>query len=112
MSRVEKVNQLLRSELANIIVREIPLTNGLITISYVDCAPNLRSAKIGVLVLPDNLASSVLKKLRQHSSYFCKTLKKKLNLKYIPKFNWLIDNTEKNAAEIEEVLKKIKSHKY
>jgi len=111
MSRINQINELLRSELANIITQEIKLDNGLITVCYVDCSPDLKNAKIGISVLPDNQYGTALKKLKQHSSQFCKILKKKLNLRNIPKFNWIIDDTEKNAAEIEEVLKQITSNK-
>ncbi len=109
MSRINQINELLRSELANLINQEIKLDNGLITVCYVDCSPDLKNAKIGISVLPDNLSGTALQKLRKHSGLLRKTLNKKLNLKYIPKFNWIIDATEKNAAEIEDILKQIKN---
>ena len=109
MPRIDQINELLRSELANLINQEIKLDNGLITVCYVDCSPDLKNAKINISVLPDNLSGTALQKLRKHSGLFRKTLNKKLNLKYIPKFNWVIDATEKNAAEIEEILKQIKN---
>ena len=107
MSRINQINELLRSEIANIINQEIRLNNGLITVCYVDCSADLKNAKIGISTLPDNLSKIALKKLKKHSSQFCQTLKKKLNLKYIPKFNWIIDETEKNAAKIENMLNEI-----
>ncbi len=107
MSRVDQINELLRSEMANLISREIKLDSGLITVCHVDCSPDLKNAKIGISVLPDNLSGTALQKLRKHSGLFRKTLNKKLNLKYIPKFNWVIDATEKNAAEIEDILKQV-----
>lgn len=110
MSRIEQINELLRSQLANLINQEVNLENGLITVSYVECSPDLRYAKIGISVLPENLTGSALKKLRQSSNQFSRDLKKELNLKYIPRFNWVIDNTEKNAAEIEKTLAKIKEN--
>jgi len=109
MSRIDQINELLRSELANLINREIILNNGLITVSYVNCSPDLKNAKIGISVLPDNLSGTAIKKLKKHSNQFCQILRKKLNLKNIPRFNWIIDPIEKNAAEIEEILKKLKS---
>ena len=108
MSRIIQVNELLKGELANLISQEIPLNTGLVTICYVDCSPDLKNAKVGVSVLPYNLSGKILKKLKKHSSQFCKILKKKLNLKHIPRFNWIIDSTERNAAELEKVFKQIK----
>ncbi len=108
--RMEQINDLLRSELANLIGREIHLEDGLITVSYVKCSPNLRQAEIYVSILPEKLFGTGLKKLRQNSKIFSNALKKKLNLKYIPRFIWVIDETEKNAAKIETTLKEIEQN--
>lgn len=109
--RVNQLNELFKSELANLIIREMPMNDVLITISYVDCSPDLRHAKIGFSVLPDERSKSALKALRKHSRLFDKILKKKLKLHHIPKFNWVIDTTEKEAAKIEEILEQIKNTK-
>ena len=106
--RIEQVNELLRGELARLISQEIQLPGGLITVCYVDCSPDIKEARVGVSVLPEKLSKTALQKLGKRSSNFCQILKKKLNLKYIPRFTWLIDKTEKSAAKIEEILKQIK----
>ena len=109
--RIEQLNEQLRNELANLIVREIPLPNGLITISYVDCSTDLKYAKIGVSIFPETQASKVIERLKSHSRQFCQVLMKKLKIRQIPKFNWLIDSTEEKAARIEKILKQIKEEK-
>ncbi len=111
MFRVERVNELLKNELAHLVSREIAVEGGLVTISYVNCSPDLRHAKIGVRVLPENRLGTTLKELRKHSSYFSKTLSKKLNLKYIPRFKWVADVSGRNFDKIEKVLRKIKESK-
>jgi ribosome-binding factor A len=108
MRRLEQVNELLRSELAKLIKEKIDLEDGLITISRIKCSSDLKQAKIYISVLPENLTGTALKKLNQHNTIFAKILKKKLNLKYIPRFRWLFDNTEYNASLIEATLEKIK----
>jgi len=108
MRRVEQTNELLKEKLATLISREIPLENGLVTVSYVDCSPDLRNAKIGISVLPFGLSKSVLKKLNQCRSDFTRILKKETRLRQIPKFHWEIDSTQQNASEIEEILDQIK----
>ena len=107
MARIEKINELLRSELANLITREIPANNYLITVCSFDCSPDLKSAKIYVSIIPDNFEENALKVLRRHSSNFCKILRKKLQLRIIPRFNWVIDETEKKAAVIDKILNEI-----
>ena len=106
--RIEQLNEQLKEELANLIVRELPLKNGLITVSYVLCSPDLKYARIAVSVLPEKYAGTALAGLRKHSSSFNQSLRHKLKIRQIPRFNWVLDTTESKAAEIEEVLKKIK----
>ncbi|MFH1822148.1 MAG: ribosome-binding factor A [Patescibacteria group bacterium] len=111
MPRIEQVNQLLKSELANLINREINLADCLITISYVDCAADLSNSKIGISVLPAKYARKTLEELKKNSSRISNILRKKTRLRRIPRFHWRIDETEKNAAQIEELLDQIKKEK-
>jgi ribosome-binding factor A len=106
--RIEQVNSLLHNELATIINQEIGDGSFLVTLTYVETAPNLASANIGVSVLPEKFTGTALEKLRKNSSLFNKILLKKTRLRKIPRFVWTIDNTEKKASEIEEVLNLIK----
>lgn len=105
--RIEQINELLKSELANLISRNIPMDNGLITVTFVKCSPDLKIAKIGVSILPNNMESRALHKLRQNRTEFTNELRKKLNLKFIPKLNWIIDDAQKHVEKIENILKDI-----
>ncbi len=109
--RLEQLNEQLREELANLIVKEVPLENGLITVSYVECSPDLKYARIAVSVLPEKFAGTALAGLRKHAAVFSKALRQKLKIRQIPRFNWVLDTTEMKAAEIEEVFKQIKEEK-
>ncbi len=105
--RIEQVNELLRSELSLLIARDLTLKDCLITISFVQCTANLQHAKINVSVLPDYKAPSVIKTLKKHSGQFSSALRKKIKIRQVPKFYWAIDETEKNAAVIEQAIQKI-----
>ena len=78
MSRIDRINELLKSELANLINREIPLDGGLITVSYVDTSPDLRNAKVGISVIPNNVTGTALKNVKNNRNYFSKELKNQL----------------------------------
>ncbi len=108
MRRIEQINELLKEKLAGLVSREAPLENGLITISYVDCSPDLRNAKVGISVLPFGLSKKVLARLKKHRSDFTQVLKRETRLRQIPKIHWEIDATEQDASEIDEILEKIK----
>ncbi|OIO07799.1 hypothetical protein CO115_04495 [Candidatus Falkowbacteria bacterium CG_4_9_14_3_um_filter_36_9] len=111
MRHIEQVNALLKIKLANLISKEICLDNGLITVSYADCSKDLKHANIGVSILPENLSGTALAEFKKHNSLFTKILKKETRLRIIPRFNWVIDSTEKNAAKIEKVLQQIREEK-
>jgi ribosome-binding factor A len=106
--RLEQVNELLRAELAQLLARIQPLEKGLVTITYVKCSADLRQAKIGISVLPESLAGTTLKNLRHHNPEFVKILKKKLKFKFIPKFIWQIDSSERYTAEINKIFKDLR----
>ena len=106
--RIEQLNEQLKEELANLIVKEVALNNGLITVCFVNCSTDLKHAKIGISVLPEKFGPSVLRKMNKLSGYFSRILKNKLKIRQIPKFNWVFDNTESEAAKIEAVIKQIK----
>lgn len=104
MSRVDRINELLKSELANLINREIPIESGLITVSFVDTSPDLRNAKVGISVIPNNVTGTALKNVRKLGTFFSREIKKKLNFKIIPKFHFIMDDRERYADEIEKTI--------
>ena len=106
--RIEQLNEQLKEELANLIIKEVPLHNGLITVCYVSSSTDLKHAKIGISVLPEKFGPSVLRKMNKLSGLFSRILKSKLRIRQIPKFHWQFDNTESEAAKIEAVIKQIR----
>lgn len=107
MSRMDQINEMLRAELAELMSRESPIPNGLITITHVKCSPDLKNATILISVLPENVSGTALKKLRAQNSYYASNLRKKTKIKFIPKFRWKIDSQERYAASIDRVLDEI-----
>lgn len=104
---MEQINELLRAELAELMSRESPMDNALITITRVKCSPDLKNATILISVLPENVSGTALKKLKAQNSYFNNNLKKTVKIKFIPKLRWKIDSQERYAASIDRVLDEI-----
>ncbi len=107
MSRIERINEQLKNELANLINREIPLENGLVTVSYVDTSPDMKNSKVGISVIPNNVTGTALKNVRNKSGFFNREIRKKLKVKIIPKFNFVMDDRERYADEIEAVIRQL-----
>ena len=106
--RMPQINELLRQELAILVSREIYLRDGLITVTKIKCSPDLKNASAQISVLPENLSGSALRVLKSHNALFAKELRKKLNLKKIPRSHWEIDKQERCALEIDKVFDEIR----
>ena len=102
-----QVNELLRSELANLLIHEWDRDDCLVTITHVKCSPNLLNATIFISVLPENMTGTALKMLKRLNSTFSSALKKKLNLRRIPRFYWRLNFQEREAAKIEKVISQL-----
>lgn len=104
MSKIPRLNEMLREELAAAVNREVGLPNALLTITYVECSPDLKQAHVGVSVLPDNLAGTALKHLSAATSQLVGILRQRLKLRRLPHFIWEFDATEREAGKIEKLL--------
>ena len=107
MSKADQINQLLLEELAIAINREIPIEDALVTVTYVDCSPDLKQARVGLSILPDRLAGTLLKKISSKTGVLVNILKKKTKLRRLPHFKWEFDSTEREANKIEELIAEI-----
>jgi len=109
MSRKQKINSLLHQKIAKIIQRRLDMPlDFLITIVKVDCSPDLEQAKIYFSVLPDEKKNEAQKFLITNSAEIKRWLAKETNLKKLPKFKFVFEETEKQAREIEQILDNLK----
>jgi ribosome-binding factor A len=105
--QIERVNELLLEELANAINKEVGLPDALITVSFVDCDPDLKSARVGISVLPDRLAGTALRVLKSSTSQLTGLIKNRVKLRRIPRLIWEFDATEREAEKIEKLIEEI-----
>jgi len=104
MSKLDQINEMILEELAAAVNREVTLPNALITITYVNCSPDLQQAKIGFSVLPDGLTGSALRHLTGATSQLISILQKRIRLRKMPRLIWQFDATEKEANKIEKLI--------
>lgn len=108
VDRLSRINELIGQQLGQIINTEIEFPMGsLATITRVKTSTDLRQAQIWVGVIPDNQASSVIKILNQEAKNLQKFLNQKLTLRAVPRLKFFLDQTEKKAAEIDELLDRL-----
>lgn len=110
--RIFKVNELLKEELGAIVLRELDVPEGaIVTLTRVDAAPNLQQAKVYISVMPEEKAKEVLKTLQKEVYEIQQQLNKRLNMRPVPRIEWVLETKTAEAQEIEEILDKIKEEK-
>ncbi|MEK7067788.1 MAG: 30S ribosome-binding factor RbfA [Patescibacteria group bacterium] len=109
--RIEQVNEVLRKEIALIIERELELPGVMVTVSKVDCARELDSARVWVSVLPDNKAGSALQQLRRQQGFIRHLLAKNILFRRVPQLIFAFDDTAKKAAAVENIFHDLNANK-
>jgi len=106
--RLQKVNELLRKQLGEIMERELSLKQGvIITIAKVDTSKDLRYTRMFISVFPEKETNYVTETLKKELSQIQKTLYSKLYMKPMPKLSFEIDTTAQEADKVEKILKEL-----
>jgi ribosome-binding factor A len=106
--RIEQVNELIRSELGSLLLSEMEWPAGcLVTILRVETSKDLRHAKVWVSVMPAYLLSKAMERLKKNAGHLQFELNKRLSLKPLPRIRFVVDKTEEQAGEIEQLLDRI-----
>jgi len=111
-NRISQVNELLKQELGEILLREIEAPEGaVVTLTRVDCSSNLQQAKVYISVTPDENAKEVLKRLHEDIYDLQQMLNERLGMRPVPKIRWVSERATGEAQRIEELLDQIKKKK-
>jgi len=107
--RIQRVNQLIKRELGKILLREGDFPKEtLVTLARVETSVDLREAKVWISVFPENQTTEVIQILNREIYNFQQKLNKILQMRPVPKIEFLTETKAKEAARIEELLEKIK----
>jgi ribosome-binding factor A len=107
-SRLNRVNELIRTTVAEIIAREVELPLGnFVTVVKVDTTRDLRYARVFVSVFPEKKFGKTLELLRKSLYLIQGALNKKLHMKPLPRIEFVADKTEAEADKIEKILKEL-----
>jgi ribosome-binding factor A len=107
-SRIDRVNELIKNTLAKIITEEAEIPLGIfVTITKVDTSRDLRYARVFVSVFPEKNFGEILRALGKKAYFMQGKLNKQLNMKPLPRIEFIPDHTEAEADKIEKILKEI-----
>ena len=106
--RIEKVNELIKKYLSEILLRNLDLKSGVfVTIAKVDTTPDLRYTRVFVSVFPEKDTEYVLKTFNKEIYKIQGFLNRKLAMKPLPRIEFRVDVTEAKADEIEKLFREI-----
>lgn len=105
--RVEQVEELLRREVGTIVAREVDLARVLLTLTRIEISKDNRYTDIYFVTIPQASAGKALEQLNGNIFLIQKSLNKRLRMRPVPQIRFHIDETEQEAAHIDELLERI-----
>ena len=107
--KIERVNNELTKELNLIIGREMkdPRLGGLVSVTAVETAKDLKNAKVFVSIMDEKTEKDVLNALNGASAYIRVLLFDRLKIRNVPHFVFVKDNSISHSFRIESILKEL-----
>lgn len=105
--RIERVNGLLRAELSALLASQLndPRLQGVITVTQVQTAADLRSARVYVSVMGDDaVRQQALDGIRSSASYLRRELRARIALRYVPFLTFLLDDAILEADRLMRII--------
>jgi ribosome-binding factor A len=106
--RVPKVNELIKRELGQILLKEVDFSGILVTITRVETSSNLIQSKVYLSVVPESEAEKILKTLTGQIYFLQQKLNQRLKMRPIPKIIFVKEKETEKASKIEKILNQLK----
>jgi ribosome-binding factor A len=108
--RIARINEEIQRELGALIPRlKDPRVSGLVSVTRVDTARDMSAAKVYISVLSDKTdGGDVDKGLAAASGFLRHELSQSLNLRLSPELKFILDDSIRHGAHINEVLNTLK----
>lgn len=106
-NKIERVDSEIMREISNIIVFELkdPRLSTMVTITEVQTAKDLKTAKVYVSVLDDNNVKGILEVLNKASGFIRSQLFERLKIRMVPYFTFIADTSISHGFKIDKILK-------
>jgi len=106
--RSQRVSDLLRQEIANIIIYRLKDPRvGFLTVTGVDVTDDIKIARVYVSILKEDEKKATLEVLNSAKSFIRSELSKSLRMKFIPSIEFRLDTSIEYGNRIEKLLKDI-----
>ncbi|PKB80134.1 MAG: ribosome-binding factor A [SAR202 cluster bacterium Io17-Chloro-G9] len=108
--RTDRINELLRQEISQLLVRHIkdPRLSGVITITEVNTSGDLRNALVLLSVMGDEEAKrNALKGIESAATFLRRELRDRLALRYVPFFRFALDDSMEHGDRLLQIMNRI-----
>ena len=109
-----RVGELVKQNIGELFIRneaKIPSINSkLVTVTEVRMTPDLKTARVYVIPLGGINTKETVRILTEYSHLVRRALSKRLDIKFLPKLNFIEDNSFEYAEKIEKIIKKNKEN--
>jgi ribosome-binding factor A len=101
--RTERVSELIREELSDLLLREVrdPRLGGLISITRVEVTPDLANARIFVSIMAsEKERADALRAMNAAASFFHRELKQRIQIRRVPFLVFRLDTSIEEGAAV------------
>ncbi len=104
--RLDKINNLLKQEISNVVQKDFEFKNALVTVSDVEVTQDLREAKVFVSVLGGH-QGTVLEKLNKNRGSVQSRIAKRITLRCTPVLTFRGDDSVQRGVNIVNLLDEV-----
>ncbi len=108
--RQQRINQLMREEIANLLRTEAedPVLSSMISVTAVEITQDYEKAKVFVSYLEEGEAGeAIMKRLRHAARFFRRELAERLNLRHTPELEFVKDESIARGARVLQLLREV-----
>ncbi|MDA8189448.1 MAG: 30S ribosome-binding factor RbfA [Dehalococcoidales bacterium] len=108
--RIERINDLIRSEISDLIAKELkdPRITGMISVTEVDTSPDMRHAKVFVSIMgSEEERKTVMNTLKHAAGFFRRELGERMTTRRTPELAFELDTSIERGDRIMRLLRDI-----
>ena len=106
--RLERVNEIIKRELSEIVRREFIFSAPLVTVQSADVAPDLKNCRVFISIIGTPAQEKdALGKLNDKKGFLQRALGKRVVLKYTPHLHFLLDTSVERGNRIMQIMDEI-----
>jgi ribosome-binding factor A len=103
-----QIESTLKRAVATTLSRDVsdPRIEGMVSVVSLECTPDMRTARVGVSVLPEKKQRATLAGLRHAAAYIHSLVCKRVDLKTVPHLDFVLDESLKNEAKVYDAIRR------